>query len=101
MCSTFRIALSKNVEDSTGRNIYDARYDGHGSSKANRLRGFWQIENNRLVGKLLSDLLDYATSEGHFRDQADLVENCRAITTRLQQDTTVPELDALMAISDD
>src|SRR3954451_14580658 len=34
------------VLDSTGREIYDNRYDGHGSSKANRLRGFWAEESN-------------------------------------------------------
>jgi hypothetical protein len=47
------------VLDSTGRNIYDSRYDNASGSKAHRLRAFWQKENNSVVGKLMGDMLDY------------------------------------------
>ena len=35
------------VQDSTGRNVYDSRYDYASGSKANRLRAFWQKDNGR------------------------------------------------------
>jgi len=38
------------VRDSTGRDIYDERYDYASGSKANRLRAFWQKEENSVVG---------------------------------------------------
>ncbi len=46
--------FSEFVTDSTGREIYDSRYDSFGGSKANRLRGFWAAEGNHNVGKLLA-----------------------------------------------
>jgi hypothetical protein len=52
------------VADSTGRDIYDARYEPGGSSKANHLRYFWKMEGGGLVGKPLGDLLDYGLETG-------------------------------------
>ena len=46
------------VSDSTGVNIYDSRYN-YGSSKANRLRGFWRQEEDSVVGKLMDEMLEY------------------------------------------
>ncbi len=39
--------------------IYDEKYNYQSGSKANRLRRFLKEESNQVVGKLLSDLLDY------------------------------------------
>jgi abortive infection Abi-like protein len=88
------------VTDSTSRDIYDARYDGFGSSKANRLRGFWATEGNHNVGKLLDDLLDYARDIGSVapRDEV-LLADCRRIAARLLRESPVPELDALESIT--
>lgn len=47
------------VTDTVGRNIYDSKYDGLGTSKANRLRAFSQTEPNYVVAKLMGPLLDY------------------------------------------
>ena len=69
------------VRDSTGRDIYDTRYDYQGTSKANRLRAFWQMEENSLVGKLMGDILDYAGGSGEQQ------EACRLIVARLLQDS--------------
>ena len=41
------------VQESAGRDIYDSRYDYGSGSKANRLRAFWQKEDNAVVGKLM------------------------------------------------
>ena len=44
--------------NSYGVDIYGARYQFHGNSKANRLRAFWDIESDELVGRILMGLLD-------------------------------------------
>lgn len=88
------------VMDSTGRDPYDAKYD-HGSSKANRLRGFWAEEPNRIVGKLMTDMLEYAaTRVGGDRDPA-LRAQCERTVARLLQDNPVQELDALVAVGNE
>lgn len=73
------------VLDSTGRDIYDSRYEYGSGSKANRLRAFWQKEENGVVGKLMSDMLDYGNGTG------SLQEVCRLIVARLRQDAPVPQ----------
>jgi hypothetical protein len=68
------------VLDGTGRDIYDSRYDYGSGSKANRLRAFWEKEDNALVGKLMKALLDYKEGNG------PLDEVCRLIVARLLKD---------------
>jgi hypothetical protein len=65
------------VLDSTGRDIYDSRYDNASGSKAHRLRAFWQKEDNRLVAKLMGDMLNYSGDTGA------TAELCRLIVGRL------------------
>lgn len=72
------------VFDSTGRHIYDARYNYGSGSKANRLRAFWQKEENDVVGKLMSDMLDCVGGD------SGLKEICRRIVARLLQNGSVP-----------
>lgn len=38
--------------------IHSAKYQANGSSKAKKLRSFWEQETDLLVGRVLSDLLD-------------------------------------------
>src|SRR6202043_383463 len=68
------------IRDSTGRDIFDSSNNYSSGSKTNRLRAFWQKEANPLVGKLMSDMLDYADETG------ELKEACRLIVVRLLQD---------------
>src|SRR5579871_4321119 len=75
------------VRDSTGRDIYDSLYAYESGSKANRLRSFWQKEDNAVVGKLMSDMLDY--QEGI----PALKEVCRLIVARLLKDSPTPNTD--------
>lgn len=65
------------VRDSTGRDIFDERYNYASGSKANRLRAFWQKEENSVVGKLMGDMLDYCEISGA------QYEVCRLIVARL------------------
>jgi hypothetical protein len=65
------------VKDSSGRDIFNDRYNNASGSKAHRLRMFWQKEDNRMVGKLMSDMLDYLGESG------PRVEMCRLIVGHL------------------
>lgn len=38
--------------------IYDNKYAVHGDSKAKRLRAFWEIESDPIVGKVLGELIE-------------------------------------------
>jgi hypothetical protein len=80
--------FSEFVRDSTGRDIYDARYDYGSGSKANRLRAFWQKEENPVVGKLMGDMIDYAGGKGTQQ------EVCRLIVARLLKDGSGPAAQA-------
>jgi hypothetical protein len=72
------------VLDSTGRDIFDSRYDYASGSKANRLRAFWQKEDNALVGKLMNDLVNCVESDGAVK------ETCRLIVGRLLSKSPAP-----------
>ncbi len=39
--------------------IYTSKYSVYGESKANRLRAFWHIEDNLIVGKLITELASF------------------------------------------
>ena len=69
------------VLDSTGLDIFEERYAYKSGSMANRLRAFWQKEDNGLVGKLMNDILDYHGGTGAQQ------EVCRLIVRRLLQDS--------------
>ncbi len=69
------------VMDSTGRDIFDSRYDYASGSKANLLRAFWQKEYNALVGKLMNDLVNCVEPDGAVK------ETCRLIVGRLLSKT--------------
>jgi hypothetical protein len=75
-------SFARFVSDSTGIDIYDARYD-YGSSKANRLRGFWRQERDSVVGKLMDEMLDYGVENNLFTDRVALLERCRESVARL------------------
>jgi hypothetical protein len=84
------------IRDSTGRNIFDSRYDHGSGSKANRLRAFWQKEDDAVVGKLMSDMLDYGEATGA------RAEACRLIVARLLQDSPpVSNSSSVAARNDD
>ena len=86
------------VEEHTGRDLYDARYDyGSSDSKANRLRGLWTVESSHLVGKLIDALISYGEELNAFKNDGSLPVECRPIVVRLAQGNPVPELDALTA----
>lgn len=60
-------------------------YTTHGSSKAKKLRAFWEIESDYLVGRLLNALIDYAEETAHetTADDKKKADLCRVIASRL------------------
>lgn len=85
------------VADSTGHDIYAATYAANGDSKANRLRTFWTIEPNHVVGKLLHELIAFHRASKGSTEDAVLLEECERIARRLQQSLPVDALDAIAA----
>jgi hypothetical protein len=83
------------VLDSTGREIYDQKYERGSGSKANRLRAFWAEEPNHIVGKLITDLLDYSRPGAGSPDGDPLFKECERIAARLAQGAPVEALDAI------
>lgn len=76
--------------------IHDEKYRGMGSSKAKKVREFWRLESDYLVGKATQAMIEEAeeklfTSSGFFaandtekeQEKKQLVETCKAIATRL------------------
>lgn len=78
------------------------RYKAQGTSKAKRMRAFWDIDENHIVGRVISGLINYAIEQQCFSDSNPLlIENCRKIAQRLLIDQPVAELDALTAIANE
>lgn len=69
--------------------IYSPTYDYASGSKANRLRGFWQVSNDALVAKSIDRMLNYIDTQIAIgtldADQfsSDLTERVHSIASRL------------------
>lgn len=92
--------LAEFIEESVRRDIYDARYDHGSGSKANRLRAFWSVEGNHLVGKLIEDLIAFGQESNSFKSDGTVPEECLRIAARLKASNPVAELDAFHALVD-
>ena len=44
-------------------NIYDEKYNYASGSKANRMRGFWQVDSDYIVGKSIIKLIEYIKNQ--------------------------------------
>ncbi len=77
--------FSEFVHEAVDIEIHSDEYSIHGSSKAKKLRAFWEVESDYLVGRLLNALIDYAQDAA--RETSDeakrLAERSRAIASRL------------------
>ena len=59
------------------------RYKARGTSKANRMRTFWDVDGNHVVGRVIGGLIEYATDEQCFGDSNPLlIDDCRKIAQR-------------------
>lgn len=98
--------FSEFFEEHTRRDINAAVYRERGSSKANRLRGFWAVGGNHLAGKVIQALILYGQAENCLGDEpgltvTELTDECWNIVSRMMRDTPVAELDALTATVDE
>lgn len=73
------------VHEAVDIEIHSDEYSIHGSSKAKKLRAFWEVESDYLVGRLLNALIDYAQETAHetTEEAKELAERSRAIASRL------------------
>lgn len=58
----------------------DRKYRKYGSSKAKKLRAFWEIEPDHLVGQVLAEMID---SVNFSSEESFLADECRTIAHRL------------------
>lgn len=96
--------FSEFFKEHTRRDIDAAVYRERGTSKANRMRGFWAVEGNHLVGKVIQALILYGQAENCLGDEpgmTELTDDCWKIASRMMRDTPVAELDALTATVDE
>lgn len=65
--------------------IHADKYRVGGTSKANKLRAFWDIENDHLVGRVLNGMLDQCLGDRLTAAGSDrmAIAQCREITGRL------------------
>ena len=73
------------VQKAVSIDIYSDKYIIRSESKANRLRAFWQIESDNLVGQLLNALIAYSkdTAQEPTEDEQKLADRYRKIARRL------------------
>jgi hypothetical protein len=93
--------FSNFITETIGIDIYNDKYSDNGDSKANRLRTFWQKENNYYVGKLALTMLDYwkeqkIMSYNQISQSEELLfKECNNITQRLLQNVPVEEIGVI------
>ena len=95
------------ISENTNIDISDGKYDYASGSKANRLKAFWAKEANYIVGKLISDLLEYWKTKKQInyieisQPEQALFDDCYTIAKRLKQDSIVENIDAIQPYSND
>lgn len=66
--------------------IHSQKYQTYGTSKAKKMRAFWEIESDDAVGKVLSEMLDAYEADCDLNKRqadADLLAKSRGIVSRL------------------
>lgn len=84
-------SMSTFFEEEFGIAIYDEKYDFdfQSKSKANRLRGIWQKEDEKTVGKIIFSLVDFLETDFLVKNEVipqttkDLAQKAREISARL------------------
>jgi len=75
--------------ESVKRDIHSEKYQRYGTSKAKKLRAFWEIESDQVVGKTLSEMLElweYRNPSPTDEEKAKL-KRCQRIVRRLLGET--------------
>ena len=84
--------------------IHDAKYQTYGSSKAKKLRSFWEQEPDSLVSKVLSELLDACEAIGALNSQQSddtILAKARGIVARLEgKPAATPKASTAQTVDD-
>lgn len=78
------------ILDECKLDIYDSKYSALGDSKAKRLRMFWKIESDRIVGILITELLAYWRTNKKLQgveltnEEVQIFNDCLRIAHRLR-----------------
>lgn len=83
------------IADSIAINIDDWSYFAYWTSKANRMRGFWDKASDFKIWILLLDLLAYAKEEGLIEWKDALYDSCYYIATQLKSGSDIDSLEIL------
>ncbi|GAB3772572.1 hypothetical protein GCM10028818_12930 [Spirosoma horti] len=98
------------VHDVVEKDINDEKYEAVGTSKANRLRTFWELEPNHVVGNLIYELVLIAKDKPQKSNSLsglselphkDLVDRCLKAASTLKGESVVEDIDAIQAINAD
>ena len=79
-------SFSRLFYDTVKINIYHDKYAAHGDSKARRMRSFWELETDPIVGKVLSTILEVWKYENDKHGKTTATKGyseCRRIVNRL------------------
>ena len=73
------------VQEAVDIDIHSDKYMIYGTSKAKKLRAFWKIESDHLVGRLLTALIEYSedADQETTDDEQKLADRYRKIASRL------------------
>ncbi|MDI7237973.1 hypothetical protein QMM95_18285 [Leptospira santarosai] len=91
----------------TGIEIYNEKYSFKGTSKANHLRSFWEVENNFITAKLIHGLIDYCGIVKGLNgltiseSKSQLIKECREISDRLKETQEAADIEGLTIANDD
>lgn len=90
------------IIDSVNIDIYGTNY-GDYCSKANKLRIFWDQENNKNVAKLTKDLIEVykLTNEDISISEKYLIEDCLKIVDRLEAIPIVENIDSIEPLTNE
>jgi hypothetical protein len=69
--------------DTVAKDIYAPKYAVNGDSKAKRLRAFWELEPDTVVGKVLSEMLEIWKYLNPQQQASNTYEKCQEIVRRL------------------
>ncbi len=86
MCSTIPTIVSATFFNRHSVDIHGPKYQTYGTSKAKKLRAFWDTENDSVVGKVLSDMIDEYEVDCELNNKqidSALLEKVRGIVSRL------------------
>ncbi|MBS0167073.1 MAG: abortive infection family protein [Nitrospira sp.] len=76
--------IARFFSDTVDVDIHAEKYQSIGTSKAKKLREFWRLESDHLVGKAIAALIDHVEEAYSLREeQKKLLEPCKAIANRL------------------